>query len=380
MTMASSATRKPRIPRKGNVPHNFMLKWQSSGPRPLIRRPMTACQMCRIAKVKCSGQQECDRCTSRGHVCTYTKDTSGKPTQSNASPQTSIISREPDTESILEETFIALDTTDATNHSSSENTVYGNNATVDNMLNWVPEQTLNDFEWAGMDSNHNHFESLYTFLSPSELELQLLPNQSHQGIATPNSPFPPDYEDATLGNSNNIFTQSSPLLSFSECQCREGLTALLPRVNRAIHERHLNDVFRGTQNIVDAFQNAVDCSDCGITYVDLISVVGAFKQTNACFEYLAKADKASVINMSFGGSEVPTNDPKLRAMLIISLIHRATAVLDAIRFKGQHMIRLLCSRSPLAQANISYLESVINDFRFFLNSMADLAEKATLQS
>lgn len=66
-----SSGRKPRSSRNKDIPHDLLQNWQSSRPKPLARRPVTACVSCRTAKVKCNGPQ-CGRCTDRGIVCSYT--------------------------------------------------------------------------------------------------------------------------------------------------------------------------------------------------------------------------------------------------------------------------------------------------------------------
>lgn len=63
-----------RTSRMREIPRAFISSWQCPGARdakPLVRRPATACEACRVAKVKCNGQQECDRCTGRGISCSY---------------------------------------------------------------------------------------------------------------------------------------------------------------------------------------------------------------------------------------------------------------------------------------------------------------------
>lgn len=69
--MPPNRTSRPR-----SIPENLIVNWRSSSPRdaakPLLRRPVTACDACRAAKAKCSGKQGCDRCTTRGIACTYT--------------------------------------------------------------------------------------------------------------------------------------------------------------------------------------------------------------------------------------------------------------------------------------------------------------------
>lgn len=80
-----------RKSRNKEIPLNLIQTWQcpgSEGPRPVIRRPITACDACRAAKVKCTGlQNACDRCTGRGLPCKYTTpSTSSCSTASSASP------------------------------------------------------------------------------------------------------------------------------------------------------------------------------------------------------------------------------------------------------------------------------------------------------
>lgn len=59
---------------KKKIPGTLVLNWQppeTQPSKPLIRRPMTACEACRSAKVKCNGQRTCERCRNRGLHCSY---------------------------------------------------------------------------------------------------------------------------------------------------------------------------------------------------------------------------------------------------------------------------------------------------------------------
>lgn len=64
-----------RTSRTRGIPENLIVNWRisdlSDGAKPLLRRPPTACDACRAAKAKCSGQRDCGRCTERGLACTY---------------------------------------------------------------------------------------------------------------------------------------------------------------------------------------------------------------------------------------------------------------------------------------------------------------------
>lgn len=60
--------------RKKQIPGTLVLNWQPSerqAAKPVMRRPMTACEACRAAKVKCNGQNTCERCKTRGLRCSY---------------------------------------------------------------------------------------------------------------------------------------------------------------------------------------------------------------------------------------------------------------------------------------------------------------------
>jgi hypothetical protein len=203
-------------------------------------------------------------------------------------------------------------------------------------------------------------------------------HSSHQNITSPDSLSSANFVAATNLPSINGLAQmdANQLSSLPRCVCREKLTMLVPQVNRAMQAKQFDEVFEGTQQVVDSFQSTVECTDCNITCIELICIMSMFQQTDAYFDYIARADLGTSMNMNFGGSQVPINDPKLRAILVISLIYQATSVLDAIELKGQNMIKALCSPSALARTNMAYLDSAIRDFRTALGTIADTAEKA----
>lgn len=76
LTCYAAAMPPNRTSHPRSIPENLIVNWRPSDLRdaakPLLRRPVTACDACRTAKAKCSGKQGCDRCTARGLVCTYT--------------------------------------------------------------------------------------------------------------------------------------------------------------------------------------------------------------------------------------------------------------------------------------------------------------------
>lgn len=176
-------------------------------------------------------------------------------------------------------------------------------------------------------------------------------------------------------SSTSTVSLPSQLFSSPKCRCRERLAVRIPQVNSAIQEKQLDQVVKVTQKVMDSCQDIVNCTGCQIGCTDLIGIMAVIQQTDTCFEYIAKADLDSAITVNFGGHDIPINDPKLRAMLVINLIQQATMVLDAISAKGQSMLRALCPPTALAQGNIGYLETVIRDFRSVLRRVADMADK-----
>lgn len=73
MSQAHPGATSPRS-RRGRIPGTMVLNWQppeTQASKQVIRRPMTACEACRAAKVKCNGQRSCERCRNRGLCCTY---------------------------------------------------------------------------------------------------------------------------------------------------------------------------------------------------------------------------------------------------------------------------------------------------------------------
>jgi hypothetical protein len=393
-------SRKPRGSRKGDIPGGLILRWQNSAAQPVIRRPLTACQMCRIAKVKCNGKQDCDRCTSRGLVCRY-KETDKRDTQA---PLNDTALSTAATQSTPEDALLNLDSPSALDHYSTSTTVYNGDRIVDPMADWPTQQMLGNLDWEIVDPTF----SVRSLINLSDMVLLLIPFLKENTInAFYNLPMLPDINTppSAISSSRQDFVASNPLShinvvdaatttpnnglaqpdinqlsSLPRCQCRERLAGLIPQVNRAMQGKQFNQVFQGTQQVVDGFQGTVDCRDCNITCTELICIMSMFQQTDSYFDYIARADTWSAMDMSFGGSQVPINDPKLRAMLVISLIHQATLVLDAIRSKGQHMIQALCPPSALARTNIAYLDSAISDFRTTLGVIADTANKTGLQT
>jgi hypothetical protein len=153
--MMPSRPRKSHESRKGDVPSKFILKWQSSGPKPQVRRPTTACQPCRTAKVKCNGQPQCDRCNTRDLACKYTNSSVPEPPPpSNPSSTTNAASPIGPTQTPSEEITINLEPANVTNLLSMDST--GCDDAFEPMADWSPDaahHALDDFAWPPMDTN-----------------------------------------------------------------------------------------------------------------------------------------------------------------------------------------------------------------------------------
>lgn len=157
-----------RKSRNKEIPLNLIQTWQcpgSEGSRPVVRRPITACDACRAAKVKCTGlQNACDRCTGRGLPCKYTTpSTSSCLTASSASPPntssstssnyrspataaTSISGSNPSDNMSME---WALDTANPPTFNEAPGHEFG--ATVD----WSKEMSDQHVDWSTLDFSQN---------------------------------------------------------------------------------------------------------------------------------------------------------------------------------------------------------------------------------
>ena len=155
-----SPTTPNRLPDKSGVPRSFILNWQSSkaqGAKPLIRRPITACEACRSAKVKCNAKSDCQRCRSREIKCVYkSANGSSEPRlhsrlQSRSGSPTSLELEQPvgssdisQERSIESSTYLEIDTTDISIPNNSS-------LNLENLAKWSQEMG-EQFSWLNTDS------------------------------------------------------------------------------------------------------------------------------------------------------------------------------------------------------------------------------------
>ncbi|KAK4178431.1 hypothetical protein QBC36DRAFT_104966 [Triangularia setosa] len=403
-----SPNRNARASRKGEIPRNFIRNWHSSASRPgggspLVRRPITACQSCRAAKVKCDGQQECNRCTSRGIACRYVNTETAGSIQQTDRPTTIttgvVVLPAATATASPKAVSLDFDAMDATDHSSLDTVAYP--PILDIMTDWTNEtisQSFGEFDWRAMDPSlhtttsdlDNIFQS--PLMSPP-VNLDLSHNTSTFEVSSTsasttttaassltNTTSATDATRAASVASSASASSLNPsqLFSSPKCACREGLAVLVPRLKSAIQEKQLDEAIKVTGDVMRSCQDIVDCTACQLTCTDLICMMSVFQQTDSCFDHISRAEVDGSIKLNFGGHEISINDPNLRAMLVMDLVQHATMVLDAISTKGQTMLRALGTPSLLARANIGYLETVIGDFRKLLRTVADQANSPGL--
>ncbi|KAK4682466.1 hypothetical protein QC764_0019440 [Podospora pseudoanserina] len=394
-----SPNRNARTSRKGEIPRNFIRNWHSSGSRgatPLVRRPITACQGCRAAKVKCDGRQECNRCTNRGIVCRYVNTEPAEPFQrSGRQPSTDAVAPQTDPKTVSPKTTsLNFEAMDATDHSPLDTMTYP--PMLDIMTGWTSDTippSFDDFDWQAIDPSLNTTSSeLDTIFHsplvspPLDLDLSYATPSFEVGSNSASTTTTAVSSSMSTTTATNItkatsVTSTASASSFSpsqlftspNCACREGLAALVPRLKSAIREKQLDEVIKVTGDVMRGCQEIVDCAACQLTCTDLICMMSVFQQTDSCFDHISRAELDGSIKLNFGGQEILINDPNLRAMLVMDLVQHATMVLDAISTKGQTMLRALGTPSLLARANIGYLETVIGDFRKLLRTVADQA-------
>lgn len=358
-----------------------MVKWQSTGAHAAkvrVRRPMTACYNCRAVKVKCDGQKECGRCASRGIVCAYTQiETANASRQSESGLPADTVFSQTGMDPAPGAISTDLNMFDAVHRFPMDGVAFDH--TINPTEDWPNienNQRLGHFEWGNIDPQLD-VGSYHRSHDPLLGDLLSSPNVAIQSLTPTN--VPSTANSTTSGilapSPTSHRSCSSTQISSATCRCRKDLAALLPEVRDAIQEKQLDKVYKITQSVMRGCRDTVDCTSCQLGCTDLICLAAIIQQTDACFEYISKADPDNAIQMSFGGFGVPINDPKLRAMVVLNLIQDTFEVLDAISIKGQDMLRALGSPSTLAQTNILYLETVIRDFREVLRKTTEFVNQ-----
>ncbi|KAB8224868.1 hypothetical protein BDV33DRAFT_187854 [Aspergillus novoparasiticus] len=376
--------------RRKQIPGTLVLNWQSpetQPSKPLIRRPMTACEACRAAKVKCNGQQSCERCTSRGLHCTYTPSPNtqdinasgsvGAETITVTSPPNSQSSRIPSIPMPTSQTTpdpmpvsVPGDLCPLPSCSVSA----AQSVPTDNALEHWHEETFNQgleqFGWVFPEADIGFDVSLPTtfiFLpsqDPSQSDFNFFP-QSPEPIPRTVSRVSAPLSDPTV---------ISPRPS-RNCQCRANLMHHVPKIECAIQEKpkpQLDKMFKVTGDVIRSCQESTRCG-CYVGPVDLVCIMSVFEQTAVCFDYIAKSGFDGTVKVGIGNYCVSLNDDaSLKRMLVLDLVRQADALLDSVSVLAQNMFVSLnepraktLNRSPacLNQLNLDYVREATASFK-----------------
>ncbi|KAL4904011.1 hypothetical protein BDW74DRAFT_154973 [Aspergillus multicolor] len=384
-----------RKSRNKEIPLNLIQTWQcpgNEGARPVVRRPITACDACRAAKVKCTGlQNACDRCTGRGLPCKYTtpshagsSSSHARSTASSSPPNTSSSSS---TSSNRQSPSTAASSIAGSNKSSSSDAmamewvldsaeplnfddVPGHD--FSSMVDWSKDMSSQMVDWSTLDFSQNTIDlnalgtgGMDVFSPPGQTSL--IPGQSQDtgstinpasmASAIPTVPLPPPFAET--------------------CHCRSNLMAQVPEVKDAMQRKprpQLDRIFKVTGNVLYACRDLVGCPTCQINYADLVCVMAVLQQTETCFEHIAKEGlSTSAIRVSVGEYEVPIgNEIKLGHILVMDLVSQANCLLKLLRKRSQLLVQTQsAAQSRMAQLNMEYLQEVVKSFGQTLRGIAD---------
>ncbi|KUI58623.1 hypothetical protein VP1G_05884 [Cytospora mali] len=388
MPPVTSQAKTNRASRKREIPRNYILNWQASragAEKPLVRRPLTACEGCRSAKVRCSGLQDCDRCdrcAGRGLECKYaaassTPDNSDQCEPAATKPYSTdewpslVPTTTSDSEMAMDLNFDAADPFSAAVHIADEH----NNGTLPPPQDpsWSGErgsQGLGHIDWASIDmiSSQHHLDFSPSGSSANNADLfSFLTSTSPPSDPSLSSPLV--RHDSLMGSSASSYPSSfGPAthhpLSPNRCTCRADLMPLIPRISTAMQSKRPDEVFKVTGDIIRSCQNVVDCTSCEANCTDLICIVAILQQTEDCFAYLAEADLSSSIKVCVGTYQVSgVDDSRLRNVLVMDLVNQAGALIDCVNSMADEMLRQLKAGCRLGRINIEYLKTVAMDYR-----------------
>ncbi|XWW92246.1 hypothetical protein V2A60_000169 [Cordyceps javanica] len=387
--------------RRGRIPGTLVLDWQSAETRaaakPLVRKPVTACESCRLAKVKCdAGQPDCARCHNRGIRCRYpfrppppaaaaagpiatppsstSQDSPGRalPPLSGGSPDPTVVDSNPLVES------------DPSSLAGSAATT----AAAADMMDWgeaASNHGLEEFNWVFPDATFDTGE---------------LDGPSQSQIAHP-SPSPEQLNPASDSGRSGPSPLARPVGACLElpsqtpwmtCPCRVNLIAHVPRLESIMQEKpkpRLDEVLSVTEDVIRSCQAIVGCAQCEVGPVDLVSVLTVFQQTASCFNHIANASVDGTIRLGVGAYKVSlTDDMLFKRMLVVNLVRQANALLDSLTSLGQGLFLSprpqqprVMNRSPacLNQLNLSYLREVVTSFKSFFLLITDASEDQELK-
>ncbi|KAG8158064.1 hypothetical protein KVR01_011825 [Diaporthe batatas] len=394
--MCSPMDHKPRVSRRQKIPGNLVNNWKSSAPRgakPLVRRPRTACDRCRTAKVRCygNGQHDCDRCASRGLPCRYIEPPRPLSPASLGIPSALVDAGNPeDSHSQMDFGADHLSDGQSASDSAALQQLLGSSvdpSSIDHEQTDSPEhqqqhqQQQQQMDWSAVDPALDWTIGMSPvagldlpggFSSDSTTPPDSMGGSAtNMGITTPTSGQQASLSSLgllpviTSTNAADLSWQSQ-LLSPQGCQCRSGLALLIPNARAALQKRRLDSVLQVTSDIVQQCQGMVTCKNCRVNCTDLICIMAVFQEADVCFDYIAKGDIDSSISVSVGFYDMAADGRdamQWRQMLVMQLWRRANKLLDSISASGQAMLRDLDPDCRLRRLNINYLQAVIENSR-----------------
>ncbi|KAB8212596.1 hypothetical protein BDV34DRAFT_184256 [Aspergillus parasiticus] len=366
--------------RRKQIPGTLVLNWQSpetQASKPLIRRPMTACEACRAAKVKCNGQQSCERCTSRGLHCTYTpspntQDINGS---GNVGAEIITVTSPPNSQTPCAPS-IPMPTSQTTPDPmpvSLPGDLFPLPGCSAGAVQSVPTENALE-HWR--EETFNHGLEQFDWVFP-EADVGLEPSQDPSQSDFNFFPPPPEPIPRTISRASAPLsdpTVISPRPS-RNCQCRVNMMHHVPKIECAIQEKprpQLDKMFKVTGDVIRSCQESTRCG-CYVGPVDLVCIMSVFEQTAVCFDYIAKSGFDGTVKVGIGNYCVSLNDDaSLKRMLVLDLVRQADALLDSVSVLAQNMFVSLnepsaktLNRSPacLNQLNLDYVREATASFK-----------------
>ncbi|KAL4789099.1 hypothetical protein BDV19DRAFT_374621, partial [Aspergillus venezuelensis] len=380
-----------RRPRKDDIPSHLVQSWQASdgnGAKTAIRRPVTACDTCRSAKIRCKGKHDsCDRCIARGIRCRFLSPASNTTRAVRCRDTSSTVSRS----YIAAPVNISLPDINETNNISGTEDLGGFDVPDLNaqfieqpvsatMVDWssgIPSQL---FDWPSLGWSEYTVDPM--------LELP----GNGPGISQP-SIERASHEESD-GNTSSTVDKASKFSCASQsrqaediCQCRADLMAQVPEVKEAMekHSPQLDQILNVTFKVLFVCRNLIVCTKCQISYADLVCVVAVLQQTETGLEHIAEQrltdnDNASTIKICMGDYDVPFgNQATLRHALVMDLVATANCLLDKLRLRSEALaekegLSVSTAQSRLTRINMNYLQEVVRSFESTLRSIASSLE------
>ncbi|GAW14699.1 hypothetical protein ANO14919_041020 [Xylariales sp. No.14919] len=380
-----SMSRKGRQNDKtGDIPNNYFLTWQcptADGSNTMIRRPATACDGCRVAKVRCDGSDTCQRCKARGSVCRYPSSTpSGASTSPRVhGPRHRRESRQP---ALLHDTDGLVNSeTDSSSQRRDDNSgtipAGGLLSLEEDWINDTGHQTaVND---SSPGSQNWTLDTSLEIVSPGQFNMNTVSDHY----------FPPDSSQAStagekqmgvVDDGSGARSGSSQVparvpdglagpLPVPSCLCRLDPIFILPRIKSALETKRFDELVKVTDDAIKTFESTIDCDRCPVSPGDLVRLMSVVHETSRCFSLITKPDDSEVLKVVIGGHEMAvSSQEKLRDMVVFDLVKRADALLQSLSQIGSKLVADQGVPDNITKVHMGYFQTLIRDFVKVLRS------------